>query len=127
MTDYPPVPPPPHATAQPYPPPQRPGIGGGTVAGIVLVSIWMALSIFFSVFLIPFGADATCNAEADLEACLDRVTVLWLVLLGIELAAVVGTIILWVRPRTRIWGFLLGILGTGVLALVFTAIIGINL
>jgi hypothetical protein len=122
-----PPPPPPHAQAQPYPWAPRPRMGVGTVAGIVVVSTWMAVSLLFSAFIVSFGADATCNSAPDQSACLDRVAVLWLVLMGIELAAVVGTIILWVRPRTRVWGFLLGILGTGVLALLFSAVMGIDL
>jgi hypothetical protein len=133
---YPPGPPPRamgYAPAQPdlpRPPggsPPRAGYGAGWVAGIVLVSIWMALSLLFSAFLIPLGADATCNAATDSDACFDRLNVQLLVLMGIELAAVVGTIILWVRPRTRVWGFVLGILGTGVTAVAFSALIGIDL
>jgi hypothetical protein len=97
------------------------------VAGVVLVSIWMGLSLLFSLFLIPFGGDAVCNAAADSEACFDRFNVQWLVLLGVELAAAVAAVVLMAIRRTRGWGLALGILGTGGAALAFTLLAGIDL
>ena len=122
---YPPVQPP--LPPPPYGSPGRPGSGGGFVAGVVLVSIWMGLSLLFSLFLIPFGGDAVCNAAADSEACFDRFNVQWLVLLGVELAAAVAAVVLMAIRRTRGWGLALGILGTGGAALAFTLLAGIDL
>jgi hypothetical protein len=107
--------------------PVRSGTGGGFVVGVVLVSIWMALSLLFSLFLIPFGGDAVCNAARDSEACFDRFNVQWLVLMGMELAAAVAAVILLAIRRTRVWGIVLGILGTGGAALAFTLLAGIDL
>jgi hypothetical protein len=99
------------------------------IAGIVLVSIWMALSLLFSFFLIPFGGDAACQGAADVQACNDRFTAWWLGLLVVEFLAAVGAIILWVRPRieAKAWGLVLGVLGTGGLALAFVGLQGIAL
>jgi hypothetical protein len=114
------LPPPPHGS------PVRP-VSGGFVAGVVLVSIWMALSLLFSLFLIPFGGDAVCNAARDSEACFDRFNVQWLVLMGVELAAAVAAVVLLAIRRTRVWGIVLGVLGTGGVALAFSFLVGIDL
>jgi hypothetical protein len=94
------------------------------VTGIVLVSIWMALSLLFSFFLIPFGGDAACHEAPDPERCRDTFTSLWIGLLLVELAATVVAIVLWTRPRmrSRAWGLAVGVLGTGVLALAFVGL-----
>ena len=111
----------------PYGSPGRPGSGGGFVAAVVLVSIWMGLSLLFSMLLIPFGGDAVCNAAANSEACFDRFNVQWLVLMGVELAATVAAVVLLAKRRTWIWGVVLGILGTGGAALAFSLLVGIDL
>jgi hypothetical protein len=94
------------------------------VTGIVLVSIWMAISLLFSFFLIPFGGDAACLEAADPERCRGTFTSLWVGLLLVELAATVVAIVLWTRPRmrTRVWGLVIGVVGTGVIALVFVGL-----
>jgi hypothetical protein len=96
----------------------------GVTVGIAIVSIVMALSLFYSWVVLGFGSDYVCQAAQVVPktegTCLDRYTQWWAILLGIHGAAIVAAIILWVRPRTRIWGIVVGILATVAPAAVFT-------
>jgi hypothetical protein len=44
----------------------------------------------------------------------------WLALMGFTVASTIAAIVLWRRPRTRPWGFVVGLLGTGGATIAFT-------
>jgi len=91
-------------------------MGGGTITGIVLVSIWMLLGLGWAFFL-GVGESYVCDGD---QACLDRYRSRWAMMLGVVALSILGTILLWIGRRTRPWGFVLGLLGTGGVAIAFT-------
>lgn len=95
-----------------------PGARAGITTGIVLVSIWMAISLIYSWLFLGFGSIYVCQSDA---ACLDRYNLWWGLLLLLHPIAILTAILLIVFPRTRLWGLVVGFLGTGVAAIVFTA------
>jgi hypothetical protein len=92
--------------------------------GIVITSIAMALSLFYTWVILGFGSNYVCQAPRVVPetegACFDRYTLWWAILLGLHGVAIVAAIILWARPRTRAWGIVVGILTTVAPAAVFT-------
>ncbi len=91
-------------------------------AGIVLVSIWMALSLGYTWLVLGFGSLYVCQGPGEGQACLDRYNAWWGRLLLLHFAVIVGTIVLWAIPRTRAWGLVVGFVGTGIPAIVFTVV-----
>ena len=92
------------------------------VVGIVFVSIWMVASILFT-FLLGAGGNYICSDSP----CLDRYNARWFVLLLLTVASAIAAIVLWVFPRTRAWGFVVGLVGTGGAAIAFTLVYDVPL
>jgi hypothetical protein len=85
----------------------------------------MVMSILFA-FLLGAGGDYVCDVGSAPD-CLDRYSTWWLGLILLTLASATAAIILWVFPRTRPWGFVVGLLGTGGAAIAFTLAYGVPL
>ena len=108
----------------PYPPPPgqprttRPWV----TVGIVLVSIWMALSLGYTWLILGLGSLYVCQAPGEGQACLDRYNAWWFGLLFLHFVVIAVTIVLWMIPRTRAWGAVVGFVGTGIPAIAFTVV-----
>ena len=87
--------------------------------GIVLVSIWMALSLGFTWLILGLASFSECQ---EYPCRYDK----WWWVLMLSYPVVIGaTIVLWARPRTRAWGLVVGFVGTSVPAIVFTIVWGV--
>jgi hypothetical protein len=86
--------------------------------GIVMVSVWMALWLGYSWLILGLGSNYVCNESA----CFDRYTMWWGFLMLLHLVVIVVAIVLWVLPRIRVWGLVVGFVGTGIPAIVFTIV-----
>ena len=104
---------------------QQRGVGAPAIVGIVLVSILMAASLIFSL-LLGFGSLYVCQ-EPESSACISRYETFWRGLLGLHLVAIIVTIVLWTRRRTRPAGFVVGTLGTAGAAIAFTIVFEVPL
>ena len=107
----------------PYPaPPMRPPTSPGVIVGIVLVSIWMFVSLVWSWLFLGLGSAHVCQGPGEGQACLDRYNAWWGALLILHLAVIPTTIVLLAIRRTRVWGTVVGFVGTGIPAIVFTIV-----
>ena len=100
------------------PRPKAPGRSWMMTAGIVLVSIWMALWFGLSWLFLGLGSNYVCHESP----CFERYDMWLLFVLLLQLLVIVGTIILWRRPRTRAWGLVGGFVLPGIPAVVFTIV-----
>ena len=97
-----------------------PGVRAMIITGIVLVSIWMFIWLVYSWLILGLGSNYVCEGQPNASACFDRYTLWWGMLLLLHLAAILAAIVLWVVPRTRVWGLVVGLVATAVPAIVFT-------
>lgn len=95
--------------------------------GVVAVGTWMALWGLVAFIGFPLGADGLCADRPDGPACGSAFLPAWYGLMVVEAAAALATLVLWLTPRRRAWGFVVGSVGTGGVAIAFALLFGLPL
>lgn len=95
--------------------------------GVVVVGTWMALWGLVAFIGFPLGADGLCADRPDGPACGSAFLPAWYGLMVVEAAAALATLLLWLTPGRRAWGFVVGLLGTGGTAIAFALAFGLPL
>lgn len=94
---------------------------------VLALSAWMAVWGLVSFIGIPLGADGICADGGSGVACGSAFLPSWLALMAVEVLAVLGAVALLVPPGRRAWGVLLGVLGTGGVAIAYSLALGLPL